>query len=326
MEPTSYDDLGWDLNLALETRIQRNHSFSKKLDNLLLWIKYNVEKFRAPCDEGKLTDLHTDFVTHRGFLTTIMCSVFETKDAWIMGATRYRGTIYLCQYETAYRIQRGKNMPKRLTRALAWAYKFKQFLTASEPGGRPTPENPSNEKEKFCSVVRTRLGKSHSLVYGAKVAAVDARFVEQNPHLKHSTRRYVEMKTPRRVDNRRQHDNLIEFKAIKWWAQSHLIGIPRVICGFRDDDGIVQSLESYDLPDLVKLGRRYWKPEDMLTFLENFLHFVKCTSIERRVTLYEFSPRDRFVKCMDLPNECKDFDQYQILPSWYIDFMEGQLK
>lgn len=326
VEPESYDELNWDLNLAYETRIHKNHSLGEKLDNLLLWIRDNVEKFRAPCDEGKLTSLHTDFVSYRGLLTTIMCSVFETKDSWIMGVTKYRDTYYMCQYETAERIQRESNMPERLQRASAWGYKFEQFLTAPEPGGTPTPEAPTNEKEEFCSVVRTRLGKSHSLVYGAEVDAVDAKLVEQKPHLKHSTQRYVEMKTSRRVDNQRQHENLIKFKAIKWWAQSHLIGIPRVICGFRNDDGIVESLESYNLPDLVKMGDRYWKPEDMLTFLDNFLQFVKRTSTERRVTLFEYVPRNRVIKCMDLPSECRDFEQFQILPPWYIAFMEKQFK
>ena len=47
------------------------------------------------------------------------------------------------------------------------------------------------------------------------------------------------------------------FKLIKWWAQSYLVAIPEIVCGFRDNDGVVHRLESFDtnkLPDLGKVG------------------------------------------------------------------------
>lgn len=36
------------------------------------------------------------------------------------------------------------------------------------------------------------------------------------------------------------------FKLIKWWAQSFLVGIPTIICGYRDDGGVVHSLEKME--------------------------------------------------------------------------------
>lgn len=36
------------------------------------------------------------------------------------------------------------------------------------------------------------------------------------------------------------------FKLIKWWAQSFLVGIPTIICGYRDDGGVVRSLEKME--------------------------------------------------------------------------------
>lgn len=47
------------------------------------------------------------------------------------------------------------------------------------------------------------------------------------------------------------------FKLIKWWAQSFLIGIPRIVCGFRDDNGVVQTLQNYpvhEIPGIVKVS------------------------------------------------------------------------
>ena len=32
---------------------------------------------------------------------------------------------------------------------------------------------------------------------------------------------------------------------MKWWAQSFLVGVPKIVCGFRDDEGIVKSLQHF---------------------------------------------------------------------------------
>ena len=32
---------------------------------------------------------------------------------------------------------------------------------------------------------------------------------------------------------------------MKWWAQSFLVGVPKIVCGFRDDDGIVKNLQHF---------------------------------------------------------------------------------
>ncbi len=47
-------------------------------------------------------------------------------------------------------------------------------------------------------------------------------------------------------------------KLMKWWAQSFLVGIPRIICGFRDDEGIVRSMQTFrtsEIPRETQVGR-----------------------------------------------------------------------
>ena len=39
---------------------------------------------------------------------------------------------------------------------------------------------------------------------------------------------------------------------MKWWAQSFLIGVPKLVCGFRNDDGIIKSLQSFRISDIPK--------------------------------------------------------------------------
>ena len=41
---------------------------------------------------------------------------------------------------------------------------------------------------------------------------------------------------------------------MKWWAQSFIVGIPTILCGYRDDHGMVTDLETLDVKDLRKFG------------------------------------------------------------------------
>lgn len=48
---------------------------------------------------------------------------------------------------------------------------------------------------------------------------------------------------------------IFRFKLIKWWAQSFLVGIPQIICGFRDDEGIVHRLEKFNVQEIPNIVR-----------------------------------------------------------------------
>lgn len=43
------------------------------------------------------------------------------------------------------------------------------------------------------------------------------------------------------------------FKLLKWWAQSFLPGVPRIVAGFRDHDGVVVSVETYHISKISQL-------------------------------------------------------------------------
>ena len=55
---------------------------------------------------------------------------------------------------------------------------------------------------------------------------------------------------------------------MKWWAQSFLIGIPKIVCGFRDNEGIVQHLQTFKTVDIPR--------ESQVTFTERTIPFVLC--------------------------------------------------
>ena len=65
---------------------------------------------------------------------------------------------------------------------------------------------------------------------------------------------------------------LIGFSSCRW-AQSFLVGVPKVLCGFRDDDGMVVKLEDYPTMVLPKMGKN-WLPNVCMNFLNQLLAYV----------------------------------------------------
>lgn len=77
-----------------------------------------------------------------------------------------------------------------------------------------------------------------------------------------------------------------ERKLLKFWAQSFLLGVPKIIVGFRDQQGIVHRMEevdTYTIPSKVKkVGRGTWDGNICINFAAAFLEcmcafFWVCT-------------------------------------------------
>ncbi|KAH6928352.1 hypothetical protein HPB50_014911 [Hyalomma asiaticum] len=120
--------------------------------------------------------LHTDFVCYRGLLTRLACTAYEMREDWLLAACRFRGSIYLCAFETDSERKRRLEdaADPRRDRMSFWGYKFEQYMVSAEPDGAPDVDAVVNECEEYCIVVRSRL-ESHSLVFGAEVDGIDPR-------------------------------------------------------------------------------------------------------------------------------------------------------
>merc|ERR1712210_116905 len=151
-----------------------------------------------------------------------------------------------------------------------------------------------NENEEFCCLFRSKVG-GMSLVYGAEMDAYDsAEKVHSGEKLK--PEKFVEMKTSRVVENERQDRTFRRFKILKWWAQSFLVGTQEVLCGWRDDNGMVWNLESFKVKELPKLGVD-WKPNVCFNFLAALLACL-----------------------MEIVEEGLDKgEEHPVLPKWYTD-------
>ncbi|KAL8905428.1 MAG: hypothetical protein Q9171_006663 [Xanthocarpia ochracea] len=135
-----------------------------------------------------------------------------------------------------------------------------------------------NNYAQYCSVVRTGIGKSKLILGGEVDALWDAK-----PSRIDDPINWVELKTAATPLSDR--DVLkYERKLLKFWIQSFLLGVPKIIVGFRSKDGILQSLEELQtnqIPKLVKhKGKGSWDGNLCINFTANFLDWLKSTIVE----------------------------------------------
>ncbi len=90
---------------------------------------------------------------------------------------------------------------------------------------------------------------------------------------------WVELKTSAECETDR--DRLkYERKLLKFWIQSFLLGVPKIIVGFRSKNGILQrldELETKNIPNFVnKQGKGTWNGNLCINFTANFLDCTKA--------------------------------------------------
>lgn len=94
------------------------------------------------------------------------------------------------------------------------------------------------------------------------------------PDRKEDPINWVELKTSAEIRNER---DLIKYerKLLKFWAQSFLLGVPKIVVGFRDEHGILhrmEEMETRDIPMKVKRhGRGIWDGNICINFTASFL-------------------------------------------------------
>lgn len=315
VKPTVSDPC-FDLGHGYKSLIRKDESVKEFLDDMLRWVMHNSDKFLLQSEKDQqlqgINSLNTNFLCWRGLLTKLLCTPYENREDWKIAVSKFRGTYYLCEFETESKKQQKAETTPQQDEMCYWGWKFEQFVTADQEGGKPDTSSPVNNNEGFCSVVRTRL-ESHSVVFGGEVDAWD-------PSLEGS-KKYVELKTSRMLQSHQQEQNFKRFKLIKWWAQSFLLGISKIVCGFRDDDGIVHDLQDYQtrqIPAMVKDSHNPWNPNVCFNFLEQFLSFLKATVKEDDPSVVHLltwkSHGD--VLCQRMEND----SEYRFLPGWFINW------
>jgi len=270
-----------DLSKGFDSFRQLDDTGDDHLDGLLQALIHH---------EGeKLVKLNTDFVTWRGMMTKIMIVPFTNFDSWEMNATKFQGTIFVeenHQKKLDSRQEQYSQAPVRgaMSQDLMsyWGYKFETlslldqhwcYTERSEIEARDAAQ--VSNYAQYCSIVRTGFGKSKMVIGGEVDAVFDTKPLEPGAPVN-----WVELKTTAELINEKEV-NKYERKLLKFWAQSFLLGVPKIIVGFRDQQGWLHRLEELDtqsIPDkMLKTGRRAWDGQTCINFASAFLEWLKAT-------------------------------------------------
>ena len=129
------------------------------------------------------------------------------------------------------------------------------------------------------------------------------------------------------MNSYKQKENFMHFKLLKFWAQSFLAGVPKIIVGLRDDDGIVTSLKEYPtlkIPHLSEEGNAVkWDANLCINFLSKLLNWLK------KVVLLD-NPNIVYMMSFDEPFEYINIEvindgSQRFLPSWFTDEFKNNL-
>ncbi|KAK7416566.1 decapping endonuclease targeting mRNA [Neonectria magnoliae] len=272
--------LGADLSKGFDTFQKQDDSGDDHLDSLLKTIIAHEK------ETGKKID--ANLVTWRGMMTKIMGAPFERFDGFEMNATLYQGCLFIeenNQYKMASKAKEGQGKPRRgppLEVMQFWGYKFETLSTLPAPWpdtSREFIENRENEivnnKAQYCSVVRTGVGKT-ILCLGGEVDAI----WDSKPAEKGSPINWVELKTSAEIRNQGDME-AFHRKLMKYWIQSFLLGVPKIMVGLRTRDGIlvdVKEIETQKIPEIVgSQPNPKWNADMCVNFAAVFLEWLTKT-------------------------------------------------
>ncbi|KAM0813601.1 putative RAI1 like PD-XK nuclease-domain-containing protein [Seiridium cardinale] len=291
-------ELGADLSAGFETFDKHDDSGDEHLDSLLKTIIAHEQQ------EGKKID--AQIVTWRGMMTKIMSALFDDRDGFEMNATLYQQNSFIEEnhaYKQASKQkqqqkQQHNSKPKRWNNRgrddeppppqfspevmTYWGYKFETLCTLPATWAetsRDFIENRDKEivsnKAQYCSVVRTGIGKTVLCIGGEVDAVWDAK-----PMVSGAPVNWIELKTSASIRGERDMNNF-ERKLMKFWIQSFLLGVPKIIVGFRSQSGILEKLEEIKTESIpvtaAQRGVKTWNANMCINFGAGFLEWLRRT-------------------------------------------------
>ncbi|CDK25625.1 unnamed protein product [Kuraishia capsulata CBS 1993] len=216
--------------------------------------------------EKQYGKIKVDIITWRGVMRKIMTVPHTGKDEPLnLDIIKFDGSLIIRQNRDHLlkEIQDEESRDESFKKLVYTGYKFERLATLDKPWARCTRKEietrnkkPITPREQYCSVVRTGIGKVKMLLGGEIDCVWDCKPdpedpLEGNPN---PADHYLELKTSKIIQHPGQVKNF-EKKLLKTWSQSFLIGIRKVVYGYRDDNLVLRSIEEYkvdDIPVLLK--------------------------------------------------------------------------
>ncbi|MCJ1470669.1 decapping endonuclease targeting mRNA [Pseudocyphellaria aurata] len=284
--------LGADLSKGFDSFQKLDDTVDVHLDGLLCSIMDLEQRTGTKCE--------ADIITWRGMMTKVNLTRGSTNSAYIE-------KIMTAPFDNS-------------------GYKFEAISVLPDQWG-PTPREYIENREEmvvsnhaqYCSVVKTGIGKTKMIIGGEVDAIWDCK-----PQKKDAPINWVELKTTQEIENQRDQFKF-ERKLLKFWAQSFLLGVPKIIVGFRNEHGILQRLEELEttqIPAKVKRGESVWNGNVCINFTASFLDYLKAIITGEgvwKITRREKSPFIEVVRW-------KEFGHDDIVSEEFIQWRTSSLK
>lgn len=217
---------------------------------------------------------NTAVISWRGMLTKLLTCVYEEREGWEMNAMLVEGTLYL---EESKGPSNSEKQTDQQSLQSYFGYSFESYCTSEDPEAPPAPSADKawggdvNTNVQWGSVVRTKLGDL-PLILGGEVDCVQAGAGVDQPL---DTSSFLELKTNMVIEGERNTITfercvgsslwvragpfansacLDRYKLLKHYVQSVLLGVPSVIIGFRQSNGVLAGIQSFDTLDLPTLS------------------------------------------------------------------------
>lgn len=232
-----------------------------------------------------------------------MTAPFDNFAEFNMFATLHDGTIYIEEDFPSRAAERAAEAsrppprhqhPDQQPREMMtyWGYKFETLALIPTPPTTTTRDviekhqrSVVSNHAQYCSIVSTSFGPL-TLILGGEVDGLLA----PKPSDPDTPIQWVELKTSEELPppQHQQHRDVLKFerKLLKFWAQSFLLGVPKIIVGFRSKQGILRGLQTFnthELPGMVRRGTGCWDGNVCINFATSFLGWLKEIVTEKGV-------------------------------------------
>ncbi|POS82722.1 hypothetical protein EPUL_004653 [Erysiphe pulchra] len=275
--------LGTDLCEGFENFQKLEDSGDEHLESLLKTL-INLEQKTGQKVEA-------NFITWRGMMTKIRneCHDISRNNVWSLVLVESTAEVVsFIEENYTYKLQtkneqiekptpRGRHSQEMMS---YWGYKFETLSLLPRPWNETSRDHIEtrnnlivNNKAQYCSVVQTELNGS-TMILGGEIDGVWD--IKQNDGMPVN---WIELKTCAEARNERDLDKL-DRKLMKFYIQSYLLGVPKVIVGYRTSDGIlvnVEEIQTLNIPNIVMKRKHLWDANICITFLDSLLKFIRTT-------------------------------------------------
>ena len=200
------------------------------------------------------------FVTYRNNLNKLLATLHCPNDDWCIGLKRLADRRWLLSVRDTPRRRAQESNEQKLQSY--FGYRFEALCTGHDPA------KPVDANDEYVGLFNCKLG-DHRLAVAAEIDCVD------------DSGAYIELKTNKLLASKRLVGTFERFKMFKFWVQSYLVGVPKVIVGFRDEDELrkLQAFDTLELPGLAAAGakgRPSWRPQACLGFADAVLRWLRA--------------------------------------------------